>query len=129
MSDEKTTAYLKARGWIEITDPQSGDFGEWFDPLYIGQHDIVPDDVPNSSLIADEAMTIQLARDAAEERAAWVRFAAAGLASPQMASGPLMASHADDMLAEYRTRFALKSIESWPISKVKEHESGREAHF
>jgi hypothetical protein len=92
--------YLTRNGWHRS-------YLVWYDPLH-GRE--VETDA--------EALCIQRARDAAEERKAWVRFAAAatslvhhdagGMCSPS--SGPALsctdiAGLADAMLGAYRSRF------------------------
>jgi hypothetical protein len=66
----------------------------------------------------ENALTVQRARDAAEERAAWVRFAAA-LMSTCDQDGVWTGDHpstvserADAMLTEYRKRFGASPEET-----------------
>ena len=106
----KTRAeYLTKRGW-STTDADWRRINrieavEWIDPL-------IAVDAPPCPI--DRAVTIQRARDAAEERAAWVRFAAAERAwggvddqgNPHGNSVDDSAVAADDTLARYRARFA-----------------------
>lgn len=96
----KTRAeYLTKRGWIKA----QGSAPDWYDPIN------------NRGTDTATAVTIQRARDAAEERAAWVAFAANlasmvgadgdGAAVPMLSAGSL-AREADALLAQYRARFS-----------------------
>ena len=123
--------YLTARGWSpgQIEPP----FKTWRDPSVNRMaQESAGNDRDSFTVATDDAITIQRARDAAEERAAWVRFAAAVQIADQMhgiaqhrddvAEGERqgeedyapgctagnVAEGADDLLAEYRARFAVE---------------------
>ncbi len=98
--------YLKSRGWLDTGVADDG-VDCWADPTALEM----------DGLAEEDALTIQRARDATEERAAWVRFAAARLAWGIAGSseGPERwdsigeeANEADKMLALYRARFAVE---------------------
>ena len=84
---------LKRAGWI-------GAANTWTQPHWPRRGD-----QPTVVDLAD-AMIIQSARDREKLAEAWVKFAAAALASPLLRSSPGLASWADDMLAEFRKRLA-----------------------
>lgn len=98
--------YLTARGWTPCTGEPSRDKGaRWIDP------------VTGDSIYQSRALVIQRARDAAEERAAWVAFAAARSAIGEpIGDGRVMGAYAengaaeaaDALLREYRARFAVE---------------------
>lgn len=113
--------YLTARGWIGP--------GEWWsDHLYVGLS-------TNEPQIIEHALTVQRARDEADERKAWVAFAAAAMLTEQHLtiaqhfedkvgihgkfkaggddytpafSADAASECADAMLDEYRARFAVE---------------------
>ncbi len=107
--------YLVSRGWLP-THPaylkaHPEDEEVWFDPRWTGAPAASGDD----GMVMDRAITIQRARDAAEERAAWVAFAAAAASGLwahtgfcSMGQNSSSAEIADEMLAEYRARFAVE---------------------
>lgn len=80
--------YLKERGWA----PYNDDGDRWCAARVDGWH------------FTDAALLIRRARDAEEERRAWVAFAA----SPSAAKEPNAAIVADAMLDDYRARFAVE---------------------
>lgn len=107
----KAADYLMSRGWWKDAEG-CGDDGEgeleWIDPQYEAIYPLT------------RALVIQRARDATEERAAWVAFAAARLAIGHRA-GPedrpytegayytgAAVGEADAMLTAYRARFAVE---------------------
>ncbi len=102
--------WLAARGWVRESN-------RWCDPLHHGAPEGIEDD---ASLHIDSAATIQRARDASDERKAWVAFAAGLLMSPAEAHVADVVEHielvcvgtgviADRMLTEYRKRFAIEA--------------------
>lgn len=106
MSDDQRTEtdaeWLKRRGWlfIEGVSTCDGPADLWFDSALLAQD--------NGGLDFPEAVAIQTARDEQEERAAWVAF---GAAATRVVGGQMTVmaqEHADEMLKEYRRRFARK---------------------
>jgi len=99
--------YLVTRGWtVTAEDPRTRE-QTYADPL----------DQNIDAVGEEDALAIQRARDAEEERKAWVAFAAARLSvnDPQCSgadscalSPTIAAEHADRALAAYRARFAVE---------------------
>lgn len=107
--------YLEARGWTSGA-PRYAD--HWRDPAVARD----AQDGPNGSFDAfmvptSDALTIQRARDAEEERAAWVRFAAPlqHRMTPEVTGAQnLAAHHADAMLRLYRARLSVEIVAERP---------------
>lgn len=93
------TEYLTARGWIFTGNhlKPDGD-NSWVDPSWAGY----PGTTASLSIREGSALTVQRARDAAEERAAWVAFGAQ--------TGGSKNPFADNMLKQYRERFAVEIV-------------------
>ena len=94
-------AYLELRGWTLHDQPADPSIKEWWDSQEV------------TAATEEEAVTIQRARDAAEERAAWVRFASRIASAPAIGysledSARIIFGGADALLAEYRKRFAVE---------------------
>jgi len=100
---QKMTAaeYLTARGWIQYVPPlarrAAKDSDSWWDPLHYGQVQ-TGDGEMWGCLRSNSAIAIQRARDAAEERAAWVQFTAG------------QGTQADNYLNDYRDKFAVEIV-------------------
>jgi hypothetical protein len=88
--------YLRERGWSPCTE---GGTNAWSDPAGNGSY---------SDTTAD-GVTIQRARDAEEERRAWVAFAAA---ARRVSYEEQAAQSADMLLAQYIARFAVEVVEA-----------------
>lgn len=95
--------YLTARSWVA----NDKDGGTWLDSRHVGTP-IANSPWFDGAIDTASALAIQRARDADDERKAWVAFAAASLASPMPRSNPGLAVWADDMLDAYRARFAVE---------------------
>jgi CelD/BcsL family acetyltransferase involved in cellulose biosynthesis len=107
--------YLTARGWVASSK------NKWADPLHASAPWASSDSVAPFVEVGD-AMIIQQARDAAEERAAWVQFAAAAISGANKSVKGIAATNgehwnivagyvkgqADSLLDEFKQRFAVE---------------------
>lgn len=110
--------YLKARGWALDGDScASGDNDHFIGLAMDGQLHSVP---------VKSAVAIQTARDAAEERRAWVQFAAALMATSDAqgmwtgTDAAQVGATADGMLTEYRARFSGPGSDAAKVARVRE---------
>ena len=127
---QKTAAqYLADSGWYPTDPSWRKDSGvtavSWSDTTATtGEDESSVGWVPQST-----AVVIQRARDAADERKAWVAFAAAAIptvmaivdrgstikVNGEAAAGPTAtAALADELVAAYRARFAVEIVEAKP---------------
>ena len=86
--------YLTARGWTAWDTAR--------------QHEWCAEATNGARTATASAVTIQRARDAAEERAAWVAFAAGATADARNISTMMVCEDADALLSAYRARFAVE---------------------